>query len=253
MKYFKELSQFNTFTLSDASKIIGNLPATKKYLSSMINSGYVKKIRRNLYTCYDVALSEDCANRFQIASSINKNSYISYHSAFEFYGYYNQVFYTIQVSSCKRFAPFDYDGYSYECYLNDISIQIDNIKGAKVTSIERTIIDSINMLGKVMDIEELVKCLDLVHFVNEEKLIEVLKAYNKEVLYRKVGYILYYYKDEFKLSNSFFGLCISKGLLSNHGSLVNNDKDNLVYDSKWGLYVYNDFRKLANKGGNIDV
>ena len=48
MKYFKELSQFNTFTLSDASKIIGNLPATKKYLSSMINSGYVKKIRRNL-------------------------------------------------------------------------------------------------------------------------------------------------------------------------------------------------------------
>ena len=89
--------------LNNAAKIIGNLPATKKYLAEMVKAGYVNKIRNNLYTCYDFALNSDCANRFQIASSINENSYISYHSAFEFYGFYNQMFNEIQFSSSKRF------------------------------------------------------------------------------------------------------------------------------------------------------
>ena len=253
MKYYKELSSYSTFTLSDASKIIGNLPATKKYLAGMVKAGYVNKIRNNLYTCYDFALNSDCANRFQIASSINKNSYISYHSAFEFYGFYNQMFNEIQVSSSKRFSHFEYDGYSYKCFSNDIDIQIDTIQGVRVTSIERTIVDSINMLGKVLDIEELIKCLDLIHLVNEKKLTEALEAYHKEILYRKVGYILSYYKNEFRLSETFFNLCLTRGVHSNKGCLVMNDKDNLKFNSKWGLYVYPNLKKITCKGGNLDV
>ena len=219
----------------------------------MIKSGYANKIRKDLYTCYNFALNEDCANKFQIASSINQNSYISYHSAFEFYGYYNQVFNIIQVSSNKRFTPFEYNGYSYECYLNDIPLQIDFIQGVKVTSIERTIVDSINMLGKIMNIEELIKCLDLVHLVKENKLLEILDAYHKEILYRKVGYILSFYKNDFNLSDSFFVTCVSKGIPSNRGSLVNNDKNNLIFDSTWGLYVYPDLKNINGKERNIYV
>ncbi len=253
MKYYKELSNYITFSLDDARNIIGNLPATKKYLREMVRSGYVNQIRKNLYTCYDFALYQDCANRFQIGSSINKNSYISYHSAFEFYGFYNQMFHEIQVSSNKRFSPFEYDGYSYKSYINDINIQIDTIQGVKVTSIERTIVDSINMLGKIMDIEEFVKCLDLVHLVDEKKILEILNSYNKEILYRKVGFILSFYKNELKLSDSLFDICLSKGVVSNRGSLVNRDKDNLVFDHKWGLYVYPNLRGINDKGGNLDV
>ena len=57
----------------------------------MIDAGYVKRIRKNLYTCYDVILNEDSANRFQIGSNINSNSYISYHSAFKFYEKINKT------------------------------------------------------------------------------------------------------------------------------------------------------------------
>ena len=116
----------------------------------------------------------------------------------------------MQVSPNKRFTPFEYNGYSYVCYLNNINLQIDLIQGVRITSLERTIVDSINMLGKIMDIEEFIKCLDLIHLINERKIIEILKAYDKEVLYRKVGYILSFYKDDFKLSDSFFELCLSK-------------------------------------------
>ena len=252
MKYLKELSQLYTFTINEASKIIGNIPATKKYIKSMVTSGYIHKIRKNLYTCLDLSSNDDYADRFQIASTINKNSYVAYHSAFEFYGFYNHVYNRMQVATDKKFTPFDYDGYSYDCYLNDIDIQIETIKHSRVTTIERTIIDSINLLGKVMDAEELVKCLDLISFVDESRLIEMLKAYDKEVLYRKVGYILSFYKEEFRLSDSFFDLCMKKGVISNNGSLMNHDKSSLVYDSKWGLYVFPNIRHISYKGGDIE-
>ena len=109
------------------------------------------------------------------------------------------------------------------------------------------------MLGKVMDIEELINCLDLIHFINEKKLLEVLEKYNKEILYRKVGYILSFYKDEFKLSESFFNICLSKGIITNRGALINSDKNNLVFDSEWGLYVYLNLKNINYKGGSLDV
>ena len=248
MKYYMELSQFNIFTIEDAMKIIGNLPATKKYIKSLIDTGLVHRIKRNLYTCVNVTNGDDVANRFQIGSNINDNSYISYHSAFEFYGFYNQVYYEVQVSSDKKFTPFEYNDYSYVNYLNNINCQIDLIQGTKVTSIERTLVDSIDMLGKVMDLEEFVKCLDLIHIVKESKLKEILDTYGKEVLYRKVGYILSFYKEEFDISDSFFDFCLKKGVNSNRGYLVNNFKEELTYNSFWGLYVYPDIRNIYNKG-----
>ena len=50
MKHLKDLSQFNIFTISEANKILGNIPATKKHIKSMVDSGYIHKIRKNLYT-----------------------------------------------------------------------------------------------------------------------------------------------------------------------------------------------------------
>lgn len=253
MKYLKALSQLSVFTLADATRIIGNLPATKKYVKSMVGLGYVRKIRRNLYTCLNFSDGSDVANRFQIASNINENSYVSYHSAFEFYGFYDQVYFQMQVSSPKRFSSFDYDGYSYVGYMNGMDKQIEIVQGIKVTSLERTIVDSVDMLGKVMDAEELVKCIDLIGLVDESKIIEILEAYDKEVLYRKVGYVLSLYKDDLRLSEGLFELCKNKGVVANHGNLVGGDKTNLLYNSEWGLNVYPNMRQTPYKGGNVDV
>ena len=40
----------------------------------------------------------------------------------------------------------------------------------------------------------------------------------------KVGYILSCYKNEFKLSKSFFNTCLIKGDISNRGYLLNSKK-----------------------------
>ena len=46
---------------------------------------------------------------------------------------------------------------------------------------------------------------------------------------------------------------LSKGVVSNRGFLVNTDKDNLVFDSKWEFYVYLNLKAVNDKGGNLDI
>lgn len=253
MKFYQDLATIPAFTLLEASEIIGNKTLAPKNLNAMVKEGSVHRIKRNLYTCVDFSTGDDYANRFEIASKIVEDSFISFHSAFEFYGFYNQSYFDVQVCATKRFMEFEYGGYDYKSYQTNSLEQVDVVQGVRVASIERTIVDSINMLGKVMDAEELVKCLDLVHRVKEEKILRMLSIYNKEILYRKVGYILSLYKEELSLSDGFFEECKKKGVLSNKGYLVLKERNYLIFNTEWGLYTYKNLRKLTSKGGEEDV
>ena len=253
MKYYRELARMGAFTLEDAGKVMSNPVNASQQLNIMIKAGTVRRIKQNLYTCVDLITGENIADRFVIATHINGNSFVSYHTAFEFYGFYNQVFYDVQVSSLKRFANFQTDENNYRCFTTEFMSQVDLIRGVKVTSIERTIIDSINMLGKVMDTEELVKCLQLVHVVNQGKLIEALKGYNKEILFRKAGYILSSFKEQFDLDEGFFNFCRENADFNCRGRISGNELEKLSYVKKWCIYGYPDLLNIGGKGGMEDV
>ena len=251
MKYYQDLAQFPAFTLNDAKHVMGggvcNAP---QILNAMVKKGSVRRIRQNLYTCSDYVNGGDVASRFDIASKITPSSFVAYHSAFEFHGFYNQVYYEVQVGSRSRFTNFDDEGYSYRCCIVSDSLnQVDTLRGVRVTSIERTIVDSINMLGKVMDTEELLKCIEIIPLVNEQKIRDMLLLYNKDILFRKVGYILSYFKEEFRLSDEFFDFCRKQSNTSHIGFLCNNRTRKLEFIGQWGLYAFKDLRSITWKGG----
>ena len=237
MKYYQILAPMGIFSFNEAVNLINSEENTKKYLSNMIKKGQVRRIKKNLYSIIDPVTNDDSMNRFVIASHISDNSFICLHTAFEFYGLYNQNYYDVQVMSHKRFTEFNYGDYRYRCFLSNNSIQVDSIQGVKVTSIERTIVDSINLLGKSMDIEELVKCIELIHHVNEKKIEEMLEYYDKDLLYRKVGYVLSYFKKELNLSDDFFNFCKGKSNELNYGYLSHSEIKKLKFIKEWGIYA----------------
>lgn len=253
MKYYADLANLEIFTLDEARKVIGNKNTTIATINSYTKKGYLKRIKNNLYATIDLTTLDTFVNKYVIASHINETSFISFHSAFEFYGRYNQVFNIVQVSSTKRFYPFIFDNIEYNYYQTKSLLQVETIQGVKVTSLERTIVDSINMLGKVMDLEELVKCISLITYVDENKLIEVLEYYDKDILYRKVGYVLSFFKEQLLLKDSFFDYCHKKSNNTNQGKISSGEINKLTYIHEWGLYAYEDLLKLVDKGGNVDV
>lgn len=253
MKYYQQFAKMGIFSLQDAIRTIGNEENAKKDLASMIKRGLLYRIRKNLYSTQSLTSNEDLASNFSIACNVSDSCFLAYHSAFEFYGCYNQVYNEIQACSLNRVLDFEYKGTRYHFFKSAYQKQIEEVENIKITSIERTIVDSINMVGKVIDLEELVKCIELVSHVDENKLKEMLLEYNKDILYRKTGYVLSFFKDELGIHDDFFEFCKNNSNNDNVGYISHNEYRELDYINEWGIYAYKNLRTLSDKGESYNV
>lgn len=177
------------------------------------------------------------ANRYVIASHISNDAAVSYHSAFEFYGYSNQVFYETQVTSESRFRDFKYDGVTYRRIAPRITGGITEINGTRVTTLERTVIDSINLFEKIGGLEELLRCLALIPTLDEAALSACLAEYESGFLYQKTGYILSAFAASLGLSDSFFAKC--KSHLPKGKSYLSSESQGFIWHEEWKLYAPN--------------
>lgn len=251
MDLYKELARLRCFSYTDMVQLCGSEKAADWQIKTYLNRGYIERVRRNLYVVISMETEQPIANRFQIASQVTQDACISHHSAFEYYGYANQVFYEVYFSTHRNIRSFSYDGLQYTPLPNPSTIEIPDMNnGVRVTSLERTVIDSIFDMDKIAGLEEILRCLELIPSLNEKKLLTVLKAYGKKQLYQKVGYILEFYKEDLSLSQDFFLKCISCSS-SSKTYLTQEIREN-IFHPKWLLYAPKDLKQLINKGVEYD-
>jgi len=241
MKYLEELIKLRCFTFDDILALTKNSATASSMLQYYTKQNKIIKIRKGLYTLINPIDKEPIANKFLIGSKVTESAVISHHSAFEFYGYANQVSYNVIISSNTKFNEFVFNWDRFVRVPNNLDIGINKLSsGIKITDIERTILDSINDFEKIMGFEELIQCITLVPSVNEKKILEYLKIYNKCFLYQKVGFILEYFKEEFKLSDNFFEECLKNSGKSSRYLLNNSEGLTYEFNNKWHItYPYN--------------
>ena len=238
MKYYAQLNEIKVFSLNDATNLMKNRANAAVILNNMIKKKQVLRVKQNLYVSND--LYKDKNAKFKVGSHINDDSVIAYQSALEFYGIEPKELNTVQIASSKRFYDLSFNGNDYHFCKSIVSCQVNVINDIKVTSIERTIIDCINTIGKEIELTNLVRCLNRINKLDDQKIKEVLLAYNKDVLYRKTGYVLSFFKDQIGLSNEIFTFCNERSNVKNKAYLLSSDKDKLVYIKEWGIYAYKD-------------
>ncbi|RRD93728.1 transcriptional regulator [Clostridiales bacterium COT073_COT-073] len=251
MDLYKELVVLRCFTHSDMVRIVGSESAAQWKIKSYLKKGYIERVRRDLYAVVSMETEQLIPSRFQIASRIADDAYVSHHSAFEFYGYANQVFYDVYFATERRVRPFDYDGLHYQpvVWRSNVGVREINNK-VRVTSLERTVIDSIADFIKIGGLEELLRCLMLIPFLDEKKLLEALEVYRRGQLYQKTGYILESFKDEMSLSEVFFAEC--KAHSSASKTYLFDKQADFVFHEKWLLYAPKELKKLVDKGVSND-
>ncbi len=254
MKYYEQLLTLACFTYEDVCKITGNPNTASSVIQAYLKKDYIRSVKRNLYVAVNLVGREPVAGPYLIASRITDSSYVSHHSAFAWYGYANQVSNDMFVSSDKAFAPFSFEGTTYRHLKSRISEGVEvKPDGARVTDIERTILDGLNDFDKVMGLEELLRCLSSIPSADESKLLTYLGIYNKQVLYQKAGYILNHFKQDLNLSDVFFGECarhIGKSIRYLYNS---EDKSGFVHDRMWRMMVPKDLMNMTSKGGFEDA
>lgn len=235
--YFKLLN-IPVFSVSDVNRYYNNIGSARSAVRRLLKAGMIKKIRNDLYTCVDGENGGTVANRFQIGSSINDGSYISHHTAMEYYGITDQVFYDVYVTSSKQFTDFEFEGYRYHHIRPSIELGIEKQEysgGVVITDRERTALDCIKDMDKISGIEEVISNVDSIGRLNESKLLKYLEEYDNQFLYQKTGYLLDNGTDKHGLSDTLFETCRNK--MGKSKRYLTKDKTKGVYESKWQLVV----------------
>ena len=241
MKYYEELLRLRCFRLKEAAELTGSENAAMQVLRQYIEKGYVRKVRRGLYTAVNLLDHESAASPYLIASRITDTAVVSHHSAFRYHGVANQVSYEMSVSSDTKFNAFDFEGYHYRRLTPGIHSGImTTMDGARITDIERTILDSIKDFEKDLGFEELIQCISAVPVVDERKLSEYLAEFSNCFLYQKTGLIFEQFRESFGISDSFLSECRERAGKSSRYLFGGIPKDRMEYSSKWRLMIPKD-------------
>ena len=246
MKYYEKLLELRCLNKDDLVQITGSVAAAKWLCREYQKKGYLEHVKRDLYVAISLETHQPIANRYVIASHISKDATVSYHSAFEFYGYANQVFYEMQVTSENRFRDFEYDGVRYKRVAPRIKGDVFEVNGTKVATLERTVIDYINLFEKVGGLEELLRCIALIPSLDETALAACLEKYNSRFLYQKTGYLLSPFAANLGLSRKIFDLC--KLHLPKGKSYLFSENNGYPLNEEWHLYAPENPMTIIDKG-----
>ena len=104
MKHYDKLLELGCFSRGDIATMLGNDETAGSMLREYQKKGYIERVRRDLYTVISLETKQPVLSRYQIGCRIFKDCILSHHSAFEYYGYANQVFYCLRISKCRGHA-----------------------------------------------------------------------------------------------------------------------------------------------------
>ncbi|MBO4695359.1 MAG: transcriptional regulator [Clostridia bacterium] len=247
MKYYKELLKMECFTREDLVGLVGSYSGANSLIYDYLKKGYIERVRNNFYVVINLQTNAPVLNEYQIGSRLFDDAYMSHHTAFEYYGYYNQRYFDCYVSTNHRFEDFCYGSVNYHRVKPGTNIEINQEDGSKITSLERTMIESIKDMKKISGTEEVIKCLMMIEDkLDEEKLLKVLQQYNNGFLYQKCGYIFESLNSQFNLSANFFNEC--KKHISKTIKYLDDSSLCIAFNKKWNLYVPMNIYELVDKG-----
>lgn len=249
MNLYYELLQYPFFSMKEVNALYSNERTARVAFGKLLKAGMVYKIRNGLYTCTSGENGGPVANRFQVASAITESSYVSNHSAFEYYGITDQVFYEVYVSSETRFHDFEFDGYTYHYVKSQMREGVETIQfsgGISVTDKERTIVDSIRNINLIAGLEEVLVCVSSVKGINERKLLKYLEKYDSTFLYQKIGFIAEEYQPEMGISDEFVKICEERS--GNSKRYLTGGISEPSYSGKWRLVYPRNIKEIKNGG-----
>ena len=164
MKNYEKIVELGCFSLGElAQKLNYCISTAASLIQAYIKNGYIERVRRDLYVAVSIETKQPILSRYQIGCRLAQDAYLSHHSAFEVYGYANQVFYEVYVATETR------NGILYHRIAPKENADINIINGVKVSSVEQTVVDGICDIEKTGGLEETIRSILLIPSLNADK------------------------------------------------------------------------------------
>ena len=171
--------------------------------------GRIINIKRSLYAVcpYDSSPDTLPVDPYLLAAKITQDGVLAYHSALEFYGRSYSVFNRFYYLSNQRAAPVRFRDYEFHCVRVPLKLRekncpyfaVDNLDrlgtDARVTSLERTLVDVLDRPDISGSWEEIWRSLESVEFFDIDKIIEYTLLLENATTAAKVGLFLDQHRD----------------------------------------------------------
>lgn len=246
MKHYEKMLAMGCFSREHLTEVVGSPSIANQVIYEYQKKGLIEKVKRDFYVVISLETKQPILSRYQIGSNLFSDACITHHSAFEVFGYGNQVFYECFVATDKRFADFEYDGVIYRRVERKPETEVIQQGNIRVTTVEQTVVDSIRDFEKIVGLEEVIRCMMLIPGLSEQKVLDCLKKNKNGFLYQKCGYIFEELHEEFNFSAKFFEEC--KVNASEAKRYLMKDSRNNVFFERWKLYAPASLKGLIDKG-----
>ncbi len=249
MKYLESFSEKRIFDYNFVFELTKTRSLADETIQNYLKKEYIERVKKNLYVTMSLETGGVIPSKFEIGSNITNNSCISLHSAFEYYGFSNQVYNEVSVSSLTKFKDFNFENNRYHYVYSTSNRFIEDVNGVKVSTIAKTIVDTIDSIKSYDDMEELIYNLSSLPAINGLDVIEYLLFVNKKVLFNKVGLILSYFNDGLLITDKLLNQMEKSGTKS--VKYFSKEKHRLKkYYKEWNLYCY-DLEKIIKEDSNV--
>ena len=240
---WEQLNRRRVFSIEALETLGYKKDAAYKVLQRLVDQGMVRKIRNGLYATVNVETGEVNASVLQIACGVHEAAFLSHQSALVIHGLMDWVDCRVFYGAPTKVKTFSFEGWEYVCIPSGLrqGVEIMEVPGAgepglPVTSLERTLVESLRELDRVGGVETMTQVLKQVDLVDEEELLFFMDHYSIQMLYQKAGFMLTSEKERLGLSEGFFEHCKSH-MGSSVRYLNQAAREDGVFVKEWQLVV----------------
>lgn len=232
--YQKEVLYFTSKMFTDLFGV--SRTKANQSVFSLKQKGLIKEVEKGKYLVLGFEPQRVLANPFFIASRLVFPAYISFRSALNFYGFTEQVPFTVSVAVTKRKKTVQFNHYYFK-YLRLAPHQFFGYERQLIGELpvlladkEKALVDSLDNLPSAGGFEEVAKALfNAKSEIEILKLIEYALEMRNKTLCSRLGYLLEKYQMETK--------GIEKGISQSFVPLDPDKPKSKNWDRKWHLNV----------------
>lgn len=218
-------------------------------LARHVSSGRLIRVMRGLYAVVLRGVDPDKASvdPYLLASRLTDDAVVAFHAALQFHGKTYSVWRRFHYLTGKRTRPFSFRGMEFVPVQTPSPVrslpqwgggilEVSHAGGkARVATLERTMVDVLNMPDKCGGWEEIWRSLETVEFFDLDTVISYATSLGSSLTIARVGFFLEQHRDELMVTDKHLSLL--RPHVPNQPRYFDSARETGKLISQWNLIV----------------
>lgn len=221
MKHEKFFRKNPVFTSRDFEKYLSSHNVSKRTQESLLSYyrkiGRIVRVKRGLYATIPIGYENEAfiVDPFLLASKMTPDAVLSHHTALEFFGHAYSVRNIFTYFASRPVETLVFQGHTFKGTrfsksllskgkeLFEIRVEEREGMDLRVTSLERTLVDTLDRPELSGSWEEIWRSLESVEFFDLDKVIEYIQLLKNSTTAAKVGFFLEQHREELMVEDHY--------------------------------------------------